>query len=97
MKYYDFHCLIAEYECLLDAAETSLRRLDENVALFEEESALFRLELEALIGAERLNGWLTDAAPTPSPLRYPASSWRVNEGATTSSRTGECCWRRVVA
>ena len=52
MKYYDFHCLIAEYECLLDAAEASLRRFDEDAALFEEESTLFRLELEALIGVD---------------------------------------------
>ena len=36
---------------------------------------------------DRLNAWLADEGPTPSPLHVPSSPWRVDEGATTSSRT----------
>ena len=61
--------------------------ISEMLALMEEGSE--RRFDESL---DRLNAWLADAAPTPSPLRRPTSSWRVDEGATTSSRTSECLW-----
>ena len=43
-------------------------------------------------GLDRLNAWLADEGPTPSPLHHPSSPWRVDEGATTSSRTCKSSW-----
>ena len=86
ITYYNKPYFIAEYDHLFDEIEASLRRFDEEAASFEAESALFRQELEYF------DGWLWGDAPTPSPLHRPTSPWRVDEGATTSSRTSECLW-----
>ena len=89
MKCHDSHCLTVDDETLFEVLATRFRQFDKHTASFKE-SMLFMREMEALVGAERLNSWLTDATPIPSPLHHPASPWRVGEGATTSFRTRKC-------